>query len=173
MTYQEHSIHNPFTAEEKERGLMAMIAWAGNAAAAARMLKAEGLDINHSTLNGWKHSNAIRYDELREKHSASMEASLAHEMRDVAALASQATRLAIQKATDKLEANREDDPARAAANLARVSQSATDKLMTLTSRPVQITETRNVGEILRSLAAKGVIQIPVEAESVESEPADG
>lgn len=148
---------------------MAMIAWAGNASAASRMLKSEGLEVGPQTLRSWKMTHAIRYDELREKHSASMEANLAHEMRDVAALATQATRLAIQKATDKLEENREDDPARAAANLARVSQSATDKLMTLTSRPVQITETRNVGEILRSLAAKGVIQIPVEAEST-SEP---
>lgn len=171
---QEHHSSNPFTAEEIELGLMALVKWSGSATRASRYLKSTGrLDVGVVTLGSWKETHAIRFDELREKHSAEVEETLAHEMRDVAGLAIAGQRLAIEKATEALEKGWEKDPARAAASLARVSQSATDKLMTLTARPTQITETRNLPEILRSLAAKGVIQIPQEATSEGSESGQG
>lgn len=158
---QEHSIHNPYTAEEIETALMALVAWAGNATAAARYLKAEkGLSIRTQTLSGWKQKHAIRYDELREKYGGQIEQAITNDLREVIMLGTQAERLAIEKATEALEHGTEKDPSRAAANMARVVQSSTDKLMTLTSRPVTITESRNIGEILRSLAAKGVIKVP-------------
>lgn len=159
---QEHHVNNPFTAEEVETCLMAMVAWAGNARAASDYLKAEkGLNVSATCLRGWKTGiHSIRYDELREKHAAGMEDRLAHEMRDVAMLAVQAERVAIEKTHEGLVNGTEKDPARATANLARAAQSSTDKLLSLTGRPTQITESRNVGEILRSLAAKGVIALP-------------
>lgn len=158
----EHGKHNPFTAEEIETCLFALVAWAGNSKAAADYLKSEkGINISQPTLHSWKSGrHSIRYDEIREKHSQEMEARLAHEMRDVAMLATDAARTAVTIAKANLESGSEKDPARASANLIRVAQSSTDKLLSLTGRPSQITESRNVGEILRSLAAKGVIQIP-------------
>jgi hypothetical protein len=158
-----------YSHEEIETGLMAMIAWVGNASAASRYLQSEKqLTISPGTLNNWKQIHAIRYDELREKYAAQMESQIAHELRDVARLATDVQRLALQRASERLEAGEDDDPSRSAANAARVSQSNIDKLLSLTGRPTQITETRNLGEILRSLAAKGVIAIPETAETAET-----
>lgn len=166
---QKHGVGNPFNEEEIVAGLLAMIAWAGNASAAARALKESGkLEISAATLNGWKITKGIQYDELREKHRPEMERRLALEQLDTAMLATGAVKLAVAKAHERLENGEEADPARAAANLARVNQSATDKLMTLTSRPTQITESRGAEEIIRSLANLGVIKIP-EAITAEAE----
>jgi uncharacterized protein YeaC (DUF1315 family) len=152
-----------YTEEQTQTALMALIAWAGNAAAASRYLKSDkGIEINPATLSNWKQTHAIRYDELREKYSAQLEESLAHEFREVAMQAVQLERLAMERATEALEKNQDKDPSRSAANAARVAQSSTDKLLSLTGRPTQITESRNIGEILRSLAAKGILQIPEE-----------
>jgi len=168
VTAQVHSIHNPFTAEEIERGLFAMIAWAGNASAASRYLTANGLEISPATLNNWKQTHAIRYLELREHHAAQMEENLAHEFRDVARLAVEAQRAAIGAAQQRIADGDEQDPARAAANLARVAQSSTDKLLSLTGRPSQIIENRDTEAIIRSLAAKGVLKIPDEPAELEA-----
>jgi hypothetical protein len=164
---QVHSIHNPFTAEEVETGLMGLVKWNGSAAAASRYLKDTGkLDVSPQTLGSWKQTHAIRFDELREKYKDEVEATLAHEMRDVAALAVAGTRLAVEKTMDALESGDEDDPARAAANLSKVATSSTDKLMTLTSRPAVITENRSLNEIIRSLIAKKVLNLPDEPDEL-------
>ena len=153
-----------FTEEEITSGLMAVIAWAGNAHAASRYLKAEkGLSISPATLYSWKTTHVVRYDELRDKYAGQLEANLANEMRDVARLAMDVQRVALEKTKVRLDAGEDNDPARSAANAATVAQKMTDKLLSLTGRPTQITETRNLDEILRSLAARKIIQIPEEA----------
>lgn len=165
----------PWPEEHIAAGLMAMIAWAGNASAASRYLKSEkDLLISPGVLSAWKTQHAIRYDELREQYAGQMESNLAHEFRDVARLAVDVQRLALEKATARMLAGDEHDPARVAANAARVAQSNTDKLLSLTGRPTQITETRNLGEILRSLAAKGVLDLgPEPPQIAEQAISDG
>lgn len=140
---------------------MALVAWAGNAAAASRYLGSERhLQVKASTLTAWKHSHAIEYNELRDKYADQLEEQLAHEYREVARYAVEVQKLALEKAQTALLSGDEKDPARAAANISRVGQSATDKLLALTGRPTQITESRGIEEILRSLASRGVLQIP-------------
>src|ERR1035437_2218973 len=136
--YKGGLLPKQYSEEEITEGLMAMIAWAGNASAASRYLKSQKqIELPAVTLNGWKTSHAIRYDELREKYSGE-----------------------------------EQDPSRAAANASRVAQASVDKLLSITGRPSKIVETRNVQEVLRSLAAKGVIAIP-EAEEAAVELTEG
>ena len=150
------------TEEEITTGLMALIAWGGNANAAAKALKAEGkLDTTGATLRSWATERfADRYDELREKYQEQIERGLIQELRELAGLALQGERLAVEKAMSRLEAGKDEDPGRTAANLARVAQSNTDKMLSLSGRPTSIREDRNLEEIMRSLAAKGVIQLP-------------
>ena len=165
MSYgQTHHVNNPYTAEEIETALQAMVAWAGNASQARRYLESKyGLQMTSSQLSHWKnHLHAARYDEIREKYAEGMEARIAHEQRDLAMLAAQTQRLAVERAHERLEAGEDQDPAKSAANLAKVAQSNVDKLMTLTNRPQQITETRNIQELVRSLAALGLIRVPDE-----------
>ena len=79
--------------------------------------------------------------------------------------------MAVEAARGRLESGKDEDPGRTAANLARVAQSATDKRLSLQGRPTQITETRDLGAILRSLAAKGIIQVPDEPAQIEASDA--
>lgn len=149
---------------------MALVAWAGNVTYASNYLKAEkGITISPSTLTDWKVRHGDRYDKLREQYRGQLEENLAHEMRDVARLAVETERLALQKSKQMLEADKERDPARAAANLATVASKNTDKLLALTGRPSQITESRDVGQILRSLVAKGVLSLPEEPKQIDAE----
>jgi hypothetical protein len=150
-----------WTQAQITEGLMAIIAWAGNASAASRYLASDRkLQIKPATLSGWKMTHAIEYNELRDKYSAQLEEQLVHEYREVARYAVEVSKLALEKTQQALLSGDERDPARAAANIARVGQSATDKMLSLTGRPAQITESRGIEEILRSLAARGVLQIP-------------
>ena len=164
---------NAYTEAEITEALMALVATASNASAAERWLKSQGKRTPVSkTLTEWSRTTYLeRFNELREKYRDKLEADLAHSMRDAARAATAATLEAVEAARQGIRNKTEKDPARAAANLARVAQSQTDKLLSLTGRPTQITETRNLEQIMRSLVAKGVLTLPEEPERVQIEEA--
>ena len=155
-------IHNPYTEAEITEGLMAVIAWAGNASAAARSLKAQGkMEVSSTTLLEWmRERHAAKYEELREKYADQLEAQLIHEYRDVARLAVEVQRTGLEKAKSRLEDGKDQDPARTAANAATVADKMTRNMLSLSGRPTSIREDRNLNEVLRSLAAKGIIDLP-------------
>lgn len=164
--------HEPYTQDEIDDALTALIAYAGQPTAACNYLKAEGMRAPHpATLTAWSRTRYWeRYEELREKVAAGRENTLANNYLDAAHAATEVAMLAVEAARGRLESGKDEDPGRTAANLARVAQSATDKRLSLQGRPTQIVENRNIGEILRSLAAKGIIEIPDEpAQLVEGE----
>lgn len=166
----------PFSQADIDRALSALVAWNGNFNATVRYLESleaagEARAPGAKTLSEWARvSHWERYEQIREQWSARVEQTVANDMRDAAREAVEVQRLAVNAARERLEAGKDDDPARSAANLARVAQSNTDKLLSLTGRPTQITETRNVNEILRSLVAKGVLTLP-EGSGDDGEPA--
>lgn len=153
-----------FTQEQIDDALTALIAYAGNATAAHEYLEAEGKRApTPQTLRKWSRTvHWQRYEELRDQFAGKREATLVHNYLDASLRATEAMNLAVDKAKGKLEAGADNDPARTAANLAMVARSATDKRLALQGRPTQIHETRDLGAILRSLAAKGVISVPDE-----------
>lgn len=153
-------------------GLLALIFWTGNASAAARALKAEGkLDVAASTLTSWSRERyAERYSDLREKYQEQIEQEIIKEQRELIGLSLQTVRAALEKSQKRLDDGRDDDPGRTAANVARVHQSLTDKMLSLSGRPTSIREDRNVDEILRSLQARGVIHLPESDVQVETQP---
>lgn len=154
----------PYTQEDIDNALTALIAYAGNGTAACKWLNAQGMNApNATSLLAWaRTTHWERYEELREKVAAKAENTLANNYLDAAREATEVAMMAVNAARGRLESGQDDDPGRTAANLARVAQSATDKRLSLQGRPTQITENRNLGEILRSLAAKGIIEIPDE-----------
>jgi hypothetical protein len=164
-----------YTEEQVTQGLMALIAAAGSAPTAAKYLQNEKkLEITADALNGLRRRNGARYDEMREKYRGQLEANLVHENRDLARLAIEGQLEAVAKARAMLASGQDRDPARTAANLSRVSAAATDKMLSVSGRPSQITEQRGLQEVLRSLAAKGVLQLPKETmeatEVIEASP---
>lgn len=160
----------PFTQPELDECLTALVAFAGNARLACEYLEAEGKRApHHSTLGSWARTKHWeRYQQLRAQWADKVEDAVTHDMRDAARASLEVARLAVEKARDRLEANKDEDPARTAANLSRVAQSSTDKYLALTGRPSSITETRsNPDEILRSLVSMGVLQAPVDSDAEE------
>jgi hypothetical protein len=166
---------DPYTQQEIDDALAAMVAYAGNAYGAHHYLLSQGKRAPHmGTLRHWvRTKHWEQYERLREQWAAKVEQTVANDMRDAAREAIEVQRIAVEKAKERLEANRDDDPGRTAANLSRVASGNTDKLLSLTGRPSQITESRNVNEILRSLVAKGVLALPDELpEQIEASSVD-
>src|SRR6185437_8827166 len=94
----------PFTEAEITQSLMAVIAWAGQCTPAARSLEEKGISVTAQTLKNWITERYVdRYEEMREKYQDQLEKTAANNMRDLVALAQDGTRLALEKAKEKLE----------------------------------------------------------------------
>lgn len=164
-----------WTREQVTMGLMAVVAWAENYAAAHRDLKERGLSVSYSTLRNWVTDiHREEYEELREKYADEKEKQMAHQFRDVAARAVHLQNLALDKAEKRLIDGDDHEPAKTAMLASNVSHRAVDRLMALTNRPTKITESRDIGEVIRSLAGLGVL-VPLPAgttapEAVDAEP---
>ena len=166
----------PYSQADIDWCLQAMVAWAGNAYAAHKWLEAnaDGRRVpNMNTIRDWARTKHWeRYEQLREQWGQLRERTIANEMRDVALESVEAQKLAVSRAVERLEKDRDPEPARTAAALAKVGQTNVDKMLSLTGRPTQITESRNVNEILRSLVAKGVLALPEEPAQIEGSSSD-
>jgi hypothetical protein len=164
----------PYTEQEITDVLMAVIANAGNCAAAERSLREQGKRApKPGTISQWvKYAHAGQYMELRDKYAEQIEGQLVHEYRDVIARATEGAKLAIDSAVTALESGFDKEPSRTAANLATVADKYTRDMLTLQGRPTRITENRDVNEIVRALEARG-IRLIADAESLELPEGDG
>lgn len=148
--------------------LLALVACNGRARKAERLLKARGVHhVDASQLHRMKVEHQARYEQLRAEHAPDLEKRLASGLRDTSMLASEAMQEAVKKAIDRLEAGEDPDPAKTAANLATVQDKSTRTMLTLEQRPTSITENRNVNELIRTLAATGIIELPAESAELE------
>ncbi len=145
--------------EDVTAGLMAVI---GSATfrEAEQTLKAEGRDIHESTLRRWcKEDHAVRFEKMREEWGPKIEAQLASNLLDNARLAAATERLAIERAKTSLEDGSAREPAKMARDISQVKAQAIDKRLALQGRPTQITEKRDVNEIVRALVGMRVLQV--------------
>lgn len=166
-------VSNKFTDAEIETSLAVLAGVSGNIAQATQVLHdRHGITINPSTLRVWRSERAERFEEIREEVRPTLEKRLVSNLLDIATIASDAERAALLLSHRRLLAGIEDDPARAAANLSRVVQSSTDKMLALQGRPTQIRESRGVGEILSGLVAMGILQPPEEPKAIDATAED-
>lgn len=162
MTSRTIASRKDYSDHDVERGLYALIAFGGSPAPASRALKdAFGLDVNPATLRTWRDAtHQQRYTDLQIKHAQDIEDAMVRDTRDLARAAGVIVREAIELTHDKIEKFghmiRANEAAQIAASMAKVQQTQIDKMLTLTGRPDQITETRSAADIIRALAAKGV-----------------
>lgn len=161
----------PYTQGEIDDALTALIAFAGNATGAVRYLKEQGKRApSYGTLLAWSRTKHWeRYEELREKVAQNLENTLANDYLQAAQAATAAAGKAIRKAEERIDKDKDEDPARTAANLMSVARMATDKRLSLQGRPTQIHENRDATAILRGLVAKhpqifGLTEEPAELE---------
>ena len=159
-----------YSPEVVQTALVVLAAVNGNATRASYALSHQkGIRVHPATLRHWsKISHADRYLEIREAASAHLEQRLAQDLLDVAMIATDAERSAVELAQRRIQSGKEDDPARAAANLSRVSQSAIDKMLGLTGRPVHSNENQDVEALLRGLVSIGVLKAPDEPKPIDA-----
>lgn len=168
--------NEPYTQEEIDDALAMLIAYAGNASAAHRELQAQGKRAPAAgTIQGWAEGlHWERYDELRETYMSKVEGRTAADMLDVSRRMLEASKLATEKAIERLEKNRDDDPGRTASNLARAAAQFSDKRLSLLGRPTSIRENRDATEILAGLIARhpGVFELADEPRQLEAGEAE-
>jgi hypothetical protein len=143
---------------------------------AVRVLKDEGRDIGESTLRQWcKETRAVQYEQLREQWAGKIEAQLANSLLDNARLAAETERLAIEAAKTSLENKTAREPSKIARDLSQVKAQSVDKRLALQGRPTQITERRDLNEIVRALVGMkvAVIQDPAVVPDATLGPAEG
>ena len=154
------------TVEQVECGLTMLALSSGQARRASRELVAQGYNVGESTLRSWRDMYPERYTQLREKEAPALAARIAegreslivrgleikHELMD--RLAGNTTEIPIKDVPKSLK------------DLGIFTAIEDDKLRLQRGEPTQITETRDIGEIIRSLKSKGVEFIDAEAEEI-------
>jgi hypothetical protein len=102
----------------------------------------------------------------REQLAPRLEAKLAEDLLSEASRATAAVSYCIEQ-TEQMLANGEiKDPARAARDLSQIRTQAIDKRLALQGRPTQISEHRNLDEILNKLESLGAVK-SIESTAVE------
>jgi hypothetical protein len=148
-----------FTEEEIIAGMLAVIGSTSYKDAAVS-LQADGREIGEATLRRWcKESHVVQFEKLREEWAGKIEAQLANNLLDNARLAAETERLAIEKTRESLENGSNRDPSKAARDLSQVKAQSVDKRLALQGRPTQITERRDLSEIVRALVGMKVAVI--------------
>ncbi len=146
-----------YSEEDVERGLVAVALAAGNTRQASRQLKAQGRSIPRGTLQTWTaRVYAERYEFVRRAVLPRIREAMAVETEDLARAYAEAERLTLEKFRAELPNLRAHEAASALRNLATSRGISTDKANVLRDRPAQITETRDVAEILSALRQLGV-----------------
>jgi hypothetical protein len=151
-----------YTDEQIDTCLAMLVLCGGNTREAVTQLRAQGVAApHHGKLHNWaRHLHVERYEDLRRQHAEAIEGAIANDMREATREAVEASRLAVGRARELLEQNRDTEPAKTAFHLTRVAQINTDKMLTLTGRASRISETRDAEEIARKLIAMGVLKAP-------------
>ncbi len=162
-----------YTEDQIQKGLYALSAFGGSPAPAHKALKdAFDLDIPAATLKTWRDSvHQERYAKLQIQHGNDIEEAMVRETRDIARAATAAMRESLEVVWERLSDNRHTirapEAAQIAAQMSKVQATAVDKLMVLTGRPQAITENRSAADIIRALAAKGVLELEAPSEPTQ------
>lgn len=161
---------------------MAVICW-GSTRTAVRKLQDEGVDCpSESTIAAWKNvKHADLFDRLREQWNEKHERDLEDRYRANAARALEYEELALEKTFKRLEAGKDEDPSRTAANLATVADKNARNMLSISGRPTNPTSQPDIASSLRALQALGLVKltsreltaaVDAEAEQVEATAAD-
>lgn len=140
-------------------GMLAVIAHTSYADA-VRALKADGRDINEETLRRWcRETKTVQFEKLREEWSGKIEAQLANNFLDNARLAAEVERKALEMSKEQLDKGQVREPSKMARDVSQVKAQSVDKRLALQGRPTNITERRDIGEVVKALVGMKVLKI--------------
>ena len=162
-----------FDAEQITRGLVQVIACAGNASEADRRLRAEDKTwrVPLRTLQEWHtDTHAHRYRQLERDHGRELEALAIDSARRTLTLAAEVELLGLTQMREELQARKARDPSQMALNASKIKSANVDQVLKLTGRPTEVVEHRNADDLLDSLAKKLGLALepePADAEVIE------
>jgi len=154
------------TMEKIDEVITALALSNGHIERARRRLRENGLPTNTRTVERIRDANVGAYQDRRRELAPQIEDQLAADLLDNATEATEAAKLLVAETRRQLDAGTIDDPARAARELSQVATQAIDKRLAIMGRPTAIVENRNYAEILRALAAKGIVEV-IDASAIE------
>lgn len=155
------AIQKTYTETEVVGILTALAKCSGNPINAAALLKKEGVKLNQTDIRRVKTEHYEMYVALAADYSKAIEDGIAQKYRELAAAASNVTAEFVEKIHDDLQTNGlPENPERMLMALTRVQQVSTDKLLSITGRPVGGQATDPM-EAARELVRLGVLK-PVE-----------
>lgn len=150
--------------DDRERAMVVLLALHGDANTASKVLEDDfGVFLSPDGLRAVRNGEGKEfYDKLQAEHATRIEEALVKDNRELAARATSVEKALLDRLMEDLRLGKSVDAAKAVASVAKVKQTAIDKLLALTGRPQSITETRSAKELLKALEARRVI-IPIEA----------
>ena len=161
----------PSTLEKTSEILTTLALCNGNASEARRQLKEAGLSTTVRTVMRVRDRHPDLYRQRRAELAPVIEEGLAADLLDNAAEATATVRSLIAETRRRLEEGTLDEPARAARELSQVTTQSVDKRLAIQGRPTQITEVRDVAEIIRALEGRGIVSV-IDATAIEEETDD-
>ena len=133
----------------------------GNMRAAERQLDAQGVrnsrgnPIPRGTMQEWMEKHPMRYAHVGRIFRDVAEEKIVVKLRENIMAAVEASTMALHLEVERIQAGDVKDAAAAAQRLATVAGISTDKMLSLTGRPQQISQHRSGQEILRQLESIG------------------
>jgi hypothetical protein len=126
---------------------------------AVEVLKLQGATTTVGVLEQLRGRDRERFEKRREELAPIIERRFASNLLDNAQRAVAAIGVAVERTQELLDAGKVADPSRVARDLSQVVTQSIDKRLAIQGRPTQITEHRDVGDIIRKLQSIGVIEI--------------
>ena len=147
-----------FDDETLHKMRLALVMHMGSPTQARDWLKEEqGIAVTMAYLSALKAKP--EYKELEIKYGREQEEAMISVLRDNALQAAMTVRRLIDLQNTRIDQHRETDPARAAANLSKVQKDNVDKMLALTGRPSQITQSSELGSIIKGLMSRGFLKV--------------
>jgi hypothetical protein len=155
---------------ERERGLVALAYYSGNAGRASAALKEQGLPIPKRTLNDWRNRHAEVYERVRQEMLPRIEAEVAEQHTELANAAIDTQR----KVLERLRGEVDELPARdlpgAARNVAVTSGIHSEKARLYRDEPTEIRGAS--ADDLETLTRRWQKLIEAHPELIQPEPQD-
>lgn len=145
--------------------LTAVAAHQGRVSPALQSVRSEieGKMPAQDTVDEWKRTQyGDQYRRILQELGTEQEQTIAGLARRIALSAASTELMAIEAAAKRLQAGRDEDPARSAANLSRVKSANIEKVLQLEGRPTVISERVELTATLNALQAKKVIRLASE-----------
>lgn len=146
--------------QEIELGLTVLALSAGNCGRAARRLKQEhGVAIHRVTLSRWRDAYASRYEEVRLERAPQIQERIAAATEEVALRGAELTMATLHEYEQHIGELTPRELSSAARDMSVITGVAVDKTLHSRERPIvaRTRETRDIGEIIRSLESLGVL----------------